>query len=201
MTEKDKQAFEKFRKEFNETVKIFKKGGYKSLEFIPDCEFDSNLFWAIRRATRIRGAELWPIKSYDGDTIGILFLKKPCDKFMQLLRWLNKYATKNVHYAFIEQSLYVADVCGKRGKWSLRDEHRKKYLCHNPEWCNRVKKTLQGIRHTGDQLEVGFRTVEDFENLEESIHNETELYGSVLHTMYFKVTTPGGKVKFDGVIY
>ncbi len=63
MTEKDKQPLEKFKKEFNEAVKTFKKGGYKSLEFISDCEFDSNLFWAIRRATRIRGVELWPVKS------------------------------------------------------------------------------------------------------------------------------------------
>jgi hypothetical protein len=204
MTEKEKteMPFEKFTDWFNNTVYRIRKAKWPSMDFIPGWIYDCPKRWILGaiQSTNVRGYNLYPIERFD-KVIGILFLKKPCAKFNQLIGWVDKYCTNGFNTGDIETKLYVADICGKRGVWSPRDEHRKEYLCHNPKWCDRVKKQLQKLRNTGDKVEVFIDTVEDYENLEESIRNETELYGSVLYTLHFKVTTPGGKVKFDGVIY
>ena len=191
-----------FTKLFNAAVKRFKAQKCESMEFVPylDGEPHEQWFAGVLNTVHMRGVVLHPIERY-GYTVGILFLRKPHSKFTQLMSWLDKYGHKNFNVNHIESKLYVADVCGKRGRWSTEDECRKDYLCHNDKWCEKVKKSLQEMRNTGDNIEVSRETVEHFENMEESIRNETELYGCVLHTLHFKVTAPGGKVKFDSVIY
>lgn len=200
--ETNKITVEQFTKLFNDAVKRFRKGKYNSMEFIPylDGEPHEQWFTGVLNTVHMRGVNLYPIERY-GYVAGILFLRKPCTKFKQLMSWIDKYGTKNFSLSHVETALYVADVCGKRGRWSVEDERRKDYFCHNDKWCEKVKSTLQKLRNTYDHIYVSIETIEEFENMEESIRNETELYGCVLYTLHFRVVTPGGKVKFDSVIY
>lgn len=195
-------SVEEFTKIFNNTVKRVRLAKYPSMEFIPSvyAYIPERWYTEMIKMVHMRGINLYPIERY-GYIKGILFLKKPCSKFKQLIAWISKHGCTDFSLDNIETKLYVADVCGKRGKWYKEDERRKEYLCHNDTWCDKVKKQLQKVRNTGDKVEVRMETVEDFENMEDSIRNETELYGSVLHTLHFKVITPGGKVKMDTVIY
>lgn len=201
-------TIEQFSKFFNNAVKRMKKSKLNSMEFIAGgghYNVPEKYYLGLLNTVHLRGFNVYPIKKY-GATVGILFLKKPCAKFNQLISWLNKYTSnqygyKDVDFKDIETTLYVARVCGKRGKWSKEDERGKEYLCHDENWCERVKKILQKTRNTGDRIEVLRETVEDFENMEDSIRNETELYGSVIHNLHFKIVTPGGKVKFNSTIY
>ena len=195
-------SVEEFTRIFNNAVKRVRLTKCSSMEFIPSTysSVPEEWFLGMIRTVHMKGINLYPIEQY-GHVTGILFLKRPCAKFNQLTAWLTKYGQMDFSLNDIETKLYVADVCGKRGKWSIEDEHRKDYLCHNESWCDRVKKQLQKTRNTGDKVEVSLKTVEHFENMEESIRNETELYGCVLHTLHFKITTPGGKVKMDTIVY
>lgn len=194
---------EEFTKYFNNAVRRLKKLKCNSMEFIAGGGYynvPEKFYLSLIGTTRLRRYNLYPIERY-GCVVGILFLRKPCTKFKQLMSWIDKYGTKNFSSSHVETALYVADVCGKRGKWSVEDERRKDYFCHNDKWCEKVKSTLQKLRNTYDKIYVSIETIEEFENMEESIRNETELYGCVLHTLHFRVVTPGGKVKFDSDIY
>jgi hypothetical protein len=192
---------EEFTKYFNNAVRRLKKLKCSSMEFSLDhWRVPKKWYLSLIETTHLRGFNLYPIKKYD-TVAGILFLKKPCAKFNQLIAWLNKYSISNLNVDNIETMLYVADVCGKRGRWSRDDERRREFLCHNEAWCEKVKKELQKVRNTGDKLQVRIDMVDNFENMEESIRNETELYGSILRTLHFMITTPGGKVKFNSIIY
>lgn len=192
---------EEFTKYFNNAVRRLKKFKCSSMEFAIDhWRVPEKWYLSLIETTHLRVYNLYPIKKYD-TVAGILFLKKPCTKFNQLIAWISKYKCNDYDLDNIETKLYVADVCGKRGRWYPNDERRKDYLCHNEAWCDRVKKRLRKMRNTGDTVIVYPKLIEEFENYEESIRNETELYGCVSHTLRFKVVTPGGKLKFDDVIY
>lgn len=200
---KPKITLEGFTKYFNNDIRRLRKLKSNSMEFVAGggyYDVPEKFYLSLLETVHIRGYNLYPIKKYDTVT-GILFLKKPCTKFNQLIAWISKYKCNDYDLDNIETKLYVADVCGKRGKWSKNDERRRDYLCHNEAWCERVKKGLQKVRNTGDKVEIAIDLVENFENMEESIRNETELYGSILRTLHFMITTPGGKVKFNAIIY
>lgn len=203
MTGKDKQTFEKFRKEFNKAFQEYKKSGEVIRLWFPSDMVPERYYDVVLDTVHPRGIVLIKRNNLEGQ--GIYFFKKPCGKFNQLLNWIDKYCTWRqyceVHRNYLELKLYSADIFGKRGLWEPRDEKRKEYLCHNPERCDSIKKKLQELRNTGDKVEIYIETIGDYENLEESIRNETELYGSVLYALHVKVITPGGKVKFSGVIY
>lgn len=193
---------EDFSRFLNNAVRRMKKFKCTSMEFVAGgghFEVPEKLYTGLIEVTHMRGFNLYPIKKY-GTVTGVLFLKKPCAKFKQLISWINKYSSQGCSDN-IETELFTSSICGKRGRWSIEDARNKDYLCHDEAWCDRVKKTLQKIRNTGDRIEVSVDTIEDFENMEESIRNETELYGSITRTLHFSVITPGGKVKFDSVIY
>ena len=187
---------------FNTAVTRFKREKCMSMEFIPymDGEPHEQWFNGVLNTVHMRGVTLYPIERY-GYVVGILFLRNPHLKFKQLMSWIDKRCQKKFDCKHIEKELYAASVCGKRGRWSSEDEYHKAYLCHDGDKCDKIKKQLQKVKNTRDIVEVSLETDENFENMEESIRNETELYGSVTHTLRFKIITPGGKVKMDSVIY
>lgn len=119
--------------------------------------------------------------------VSVLVTRKPCKEFLRLKSWLIKFANTSIK----DFDIYDVHLFGKRGSY---DEHGcKTFLCHKPERCAMLLKTLQSVRMTGDTLKVTVSNDDNVPDLDYSVEMETECYGHRHRVANVEITSKSGK--------
>lgn len=123
--------------------------------------------------------------------VSLLVFRKPCKEFVQLYKYLKKYAAYDLEL----ETFFHQKLVGKRNAVDTYDEQ---YLAYIPNICNRVLAWLRANKATSYVIKI--KEEERSEKDELAYRTESEWYGWQENCLKIQLLTKKtGKVKAESV--
>lgn len=123
--------------------------------------------------------------------VSLLVFRKPCKEFVQLYKYLKKYAA----YDLKLETFFHQKLVGKRNAVDTNDEQ---YLAYMPNNCNRILAWLRANKATSYVIKI--KEEERSEKDELAYRAESEWYGWQENSLKIQLLTKKtGKVKAESV--